>query len=454
MITLSLKKKKSFLLPAALKQIDSTYRKTVLPNGFRVVSEELTHVRSVSVGVWIDVGSRDESATMNGISHFIEHMVFKGTKNRSVKDIAQSVESVGGYMNAFTGKEHTCYYARVLDEHASLAIDVLSDLALNAVFPEKDLKKEKAVVIEELKNAEDDPDDIIHDYFDKALFGKHPLGYPVIGTEKNLRSFKRDDLVHHLRNHYVPENMVLAAAGNISHEKLVALADKYFGAMRPRHQSRMVGRNKPREYKAETRDYKKPIQQAHVCIGTQAWSIKSKQRYPTLVLNTLLGDGMSSRLFQNIREKYGFAYSVYSSATLMSDAGVFSAYIGTDKQHIEKSTELILKEFEKLCTKPVSTAELNRTKAQLKGSMMLSLESIPNRMMRLGTSELYFQEINSIDAILRQINGVRQEDVQAIAKNLFSEERLSKVVIHPEALTEGRSDSELEFDSGKGTRTA
>jgi predicted Zn-dependent peptidase len=434
---------KMFLLPAALKQIDSMYRKTVLPNGLRVVSEELTHVRSVSVGVWIDVGSRDESATMNGISHFIEHMVFKGTKKRSVKDIAQSVESVGGYMNAFTGKEHTCYYARVLDEHAALAIDVLSDLALNAVFPEKDLEKEKAVVIEELKNAEDDPDDIIHDYFDKALFGKHPLGYPVIGTEKNLRSFKRDDLIGHLRNHYVPGNMVLAAAGNISHEKLVGLAGKYFESMKPRRQSRKAERNKPREYKAETKDYKKSIQQAHVCIGTQAWSIKSKQRYPTLVLNTLLGDGMSSRLFQNIREKYGFAYSVYSSATLMSDAGVFSAYIGTDKQHIEKSTDLILKEFEKLCAKPVSLAELNRTKAQLKGSMMLSLESIPNRMMRLGTSELYFQEINPIDAILRQINGVGQEDVQAIAKTLFSEARLSKVVIHPDNRTGAESGSQV-----------
>ena len=423
---------KSFVLPQAVKRIDSSYKKTVLSNGLRVVSEELTHVRSVSVGVWIDVGSRDELPKTNGITHFIEHMVFKGTQNRSVRDIAQSIESVGGYMNAFTGKEHTCYYARVLDEHTALAVDVLSDLALNATFPEKDLEKEKGVVIEELRNAEDDPDDIIHDYFDKALFGSHPLGYPVIGTEPNLRSFTRDDLITHIRKHYVPPRMVLAAAGNISHEKLVALAEKHFAAMKSSSRVSVKGRAKPRDYKPEQKDYKKPIQQAHVCLGTQAWSIKSKQRYPTLVLNTLLGDGMSSRLFQNIREKYGFAYSVYSYATLMSDTGVFCAYIGTDKQHIHASTELILKEFDKLRSKPVSNAELRRTKEQLKGSMMLSLESIPNRMMRLGTSELYFQDVNSIDTILKQISSVHQDDIREIADSLFREERLTKVVIHPD----------------------
>ena len=360
-------------------------------------------------------------------------MVFKGTTKRSVKDIARSIESVGGYINAFTGKEHTCYYARVLDEYAELAVDVLSDLVLNATLPAKDLEKEKGVVIEELKNAEDDPDDIIHDYFDKALFGPHPLGYPVIGTEANLRAFTREDLLRHIRYNYVPHRMVLAAAGNVTHDKLVALAENHFGSTRKRSNAMGSGRRKPQLYRPEKKDFKKPIQQAHICIGSQAWGIKSKHRYPTLVLNTLLGDGMSSRLFQNIREKYGFAYSVYSYATLMSDAGVFSAYIGTDKQHIETSSDLILREFEKLRSKSVGKAELNRTKAQLKGSMMLSLESIPNRMMRLGTSELYFQDVNPIDGIIRQIDGVQQDDIQAVANELFREDRLSKVVIHPEA---------------------
>ena len=414
--------------------VPSSYRKTVLPNGLRIVSEELTHVRSVSVGVWIDVGSRDESASLNGISHFIEHMVFKGTSSRSVKEIARSLESVGGYLNAFTGKEHTCYYARVLDEYTELAIDVLSDLTLHAVFPPRDLEKEKGVVIEELKNVEDDPDDIIHDYFDKALFGEHPLGFPVIGSESNLRSFTRDDLLRHVKSHYIPEKMVLAAAGNVSHERLVELAQKYFGDRSARRLRKSTGRVKPHTSKSQRKEYNKQIQQAHVCIGTQAWSIKSKQRYPLLVMNTLLGDGMSSRLFQNIREKYGFAYSVYSNATLMSDAGVFSAYIGTDKAHVTTSIDLIVREFTKLQENPVSKAELRRTKAQLKGSMMLSLESIPNRMMRLGSSELYFHEFNPIDSILRQIDEVSRDQVQEIARNLFREKGLSKVIIQPEEI--------------------
>jgi predicted Zn-dependent peptidase len=381
-------------------------------------------------------------------------MVFKGTTNRSVKDIARSIESVGGYMNAFTGKEHTCFYARVLDEHTALAVDVLSDLVLNGTLPAKDLEKEKQVVIEELKNAEDDPDDIIHDYFDKALFGSHPLGYPVIGTELNLRSFTRDDLLKYIQKNYVPNRMVLAAAGNISHDKLVALAEKHFGSRRKRSHAAGSDRKKPQLYHPEKKDFKKPIQQAHICIGNQAWGIKSKHRYPTLVLNTLLGDGMSSRLFQNIREKYGFAHSVYSYATLMSDAGVFSAYIGTDKQHIEASTNLILKEFEKLRSNSVGKAELNRTKAQLKGSMMLSLESIPNRMMRLGTSELYFQDVNPIDGIIKQIDAVHQDDIQAIANDLFREDRLSKVVIHPEAKDQTTTNSEPATISGNASQGA
>jgi predicted Zn-dependent peptidase len=417
-------------------RIASTYQKTILPNGFRVVSEELPHVRSVSVGIWIDVGSRDESASTNGISHFIEHMVFKGTTTRSVRDIARSLESVGGYLNAFTGKEHTCYYARVLDENTELAVDVLSDLTMNATFPPKDLEKEKGVVIEELKNTEDDPDDIIHDYFDKILFGDHPLGFPVIGTEANVRSFTRNSLQRHVRSHYVPGRMILAGAGNISHEELVSLAEKYFGERKSRLRGGSNVRHKPHGIRPRRKEYKKQIQQAHVCIGTQAWGIKSKHRYPILVMNTLLGDGMSSRLFQNIREKYGFAYSVYSYATLMSDAGVFSAYIGTDRAHVETSTELILREFKKLRTTPVSRAELNRTKAQLKGSMMLSLESIPNRMMRLGTSELYFQDVKPIDSILKQIDDVKQDEVQAVANSLFREELLSKVVIQPDSTSQ------------------
>ena len=430
---------KSFISSAqpATKALHSSYKKTVLTNGIRVVSEEIPHVRSVSIGIWINVGSRDEQDANNGVSHFIEHMVFKGTKNRSVRDIARSLESVGGYLNAFTGKEHTCYYARALDEYSELALDVLSDLVQHAVFPEKELEKEKGVVIEELRNAEDDPDDIIHDYFDKALFGSHPLGFPVMGTEPNLRSFTQADLNRYVQRHYVPRNMVVAAAGNIGHERLVKLAEKYLGRQRLPSGNGSRGRTRPRVSTAERREFIKPIQQAHVCLGSQAFSIRSKQRYPLLVLNTLLGDGMSSRLFQNIREKYGFAYSVYSYVTMMSDAGVFGSYIGTDRNHVSASIDLIMREFEKLRTKPVPRAELDRTKAQLKGNMMLSLESIPNRMMRLGSSVLYFNEVKPIDGILKQINAVTQDEVQAIAQEMFVERKLSTVVFLPEAKAAG-----------------
>ena len=356
-------------------------------------------VRSVSVGVWVDVGSRDETESNNGIAHFIEHMAFKGTKKRSVREIAQSLESVGGYLNAFTGKEHTCFYARILDEFTPLAVDVLSDIVLNAKFPDKEIEKEKGVVIEELKNAEDDPDDIIHDYFEKALFGPHPMGFPVIGTEKNLRLFQRQDLLKYLTTNYLPDRTVIAAAGNISHEKLVDLVKHSFGAGLKSRNGIKNARSRPKAQKPESSNYRKPIQQAHVCLGTVGYNMKHKQRYPLMILNSLLGDGMSSRLFQNIREKYGFAYNVYTFANMMSDTGTFGAYIGTDTSHIHDSIDLIWKELKKIHDRGVAKSELERTKAQLKGGMMLSLESIPNRMMRLGSSELYFGEFNSMDSI-------------------------------------------------------
>lgn len=407
------------------------YQKTVFPNGLRVVTEQIPHVRSASIGVWIDVGSRDEIEKTNGISHFIEHMVFKGTERRTVREIARSIESVGGYLNAFTSKEHTCYYARVLDEHTELAVDVLSDILLHSTFPERELEKERGVIIEELKNAEDDPDDLIHDYFDRRLFGPHPLGFPVIGTEQNLRSLKRSELLAYRNEHYIPTRIVVAACGNLTHPAVVDLVQKYFVGLPDQKPNALPKRKKPKWQKPDRVEYERPIQQSHVCLGTVAFSIKSRNRYPLHVLNTLLGDGMSSRLFQNIRERYGFAYSIYSYANLMSDTGLFGAYIGTDERHVDRSIDLIWKELSKVRTKPVSKAELQRTKAQLKGSMMLSLESIPSRMMRLGNSELYFNEVTSLDSIIHHIDKVTQEDIQRVASELFLEGRHSTVIFRP-----------------------
>ena len=410
--------------------MEATYKKSILPNGLRIVSEEISHVRSASVGVWIDVGSRDEHSENNGLSHFVEHMVFKGTKNRNVREIAQSIESVGGYLNAFTSKENTCYYARVLDEYTELAVDVLADMVLSPLFPAKELEKEKGVVIEELKNAEDDPDDIIHDYLEKAIYGKNSLGFPVIGAEASLRSFKRSDLTQHRSQSYTPSRIVIAAAGNLKHEKFVRLVEKYFrfDAQKPAPR----GRLRPSPVAGKYKEFEKPIQQAHACIGTIAYSIKDELRYPLMVLNTLLGDGMSSRLFQNIRERYGFAYSVYSFSNMLSDTGSFGAYVGTDKQHVKTSLELIWKELDTLKRKPVPAADLKRTKDQLKGSMMLSLESISNRMMRLGSSEVYFGELHSLDEVVAQINAVTPDEIQSVARDLFKEDAFSSIVFLPD----------------------
>ena len=409
----------------------SSYQKSVLDHGIRVVTERIPYVRSVSLGVWADVGSRDETQTQSGISHFLEHMVFKGTTKRSVRDIAQSLESLGGYLNAFTTKEQTCFYARVLDANVTEAMDVLADLVQNATFRKAELEKEKLVVIEELRNAEDDPEDIIHDYFEKSLFPNHSLGNPIIGTEENLRRFQREDLQTHVSTHYLPPRIVVAAAGNVDHRSLVRLVEKLFRKVRL---GTSPSRRLPGPQRVATpgrKEYPRPINQAHVCLGTVGYSIKHKDRYPLLVLNALLGEGMSSRLYQTIREKFGFAYSVYSFVNLLSDTGLFGAYVGTDKKNIENALGLVHKEFHKRKTKAVSNAELKRTKSQIKGTMMLGLENMSSRMMRLGSSELYFGDYVSLDSVLKKVDAVTAEAIHRVANDLFDEKQFATVVIRP-----------------------
>ncbi len=407
------------------------YRKTILDSGIRVVTETIPYVRSVSLGIWANVGSRDEETSQNGISHFLEHMVFKGTKNRSVLEIAQSLESLGGYLNAFTNKEQTCFYARVLDKHVGEAMDVVSDLIQNPTFKKKELERERTVVIEELRNAADNPEDIIFDYFEKALFPEHNLGFPVIGTETNLRRFTRDDLQTYIATYYAPSHVVVAAAGNVEHDALVRLTEKYLTRLPAEtHNGKRIAA--PRDIEHSTyAEYYRPINQAHICLGTLVYHIKHPDRYPLMVMNALLGEGMSSRLYQNIREKQGLAYSVYSFANLMSDSGVFGVYVGTEKKNIRNSIELIQKELWKLRTKPVPKAELARTKSQIKGAMMLGLENMSGRMMRLGSSELYFESFTSLDEILKRVDGVTPEGIQRVANDLFKEEKFSTVIVRP-----------------------
>ncbi|NUN70039.1 MAG: insulinase family protein [Bacteroidetes bacterium] len=410
--------------------IHHAYRKTTLPNGIRVISEEIPSVKSVSIGIWIDTGSRNETDTTSGISHFVEHMMFKGTEKRNYRQIAQSLESVGGYMNAFTTKEHTCYYARVLDEFAERAVDVLSDMVLHSVFPVKEIAKERTVILEEIKRSEDDPDDMVQELFEKHLFDTHPFARPIIGTAETVTSFTQDDLFAYTSRFYTNDRIILAAAGNIGHEKLVALAEKY---LRRRKGTGEKERSFPAvqpKYRSER--YARPIQQAHVCTGTIAFSVHHAMRYPAMVMNSVLGDGMSSRLFQQIREKHGLAYSVFSFLGLMKDTGSFGIYVGTDKGSVKKALSLSNKELDKMKMTLLTGTELQRAKAQLKGSMLLSLESTSNRMMRLGNGELYYKSYTPLDAIVRNIDAVTADDVRTVSRQLFDTDAFTTVVLDPE----------------------
>lgn len=413
------------------KIYQTTFNKTTLENGLRIVTESIPQVKSISIGFWINVGSRDESKSSNGISHFLEHMVFKGTKDYSVKQIATQIEGYGGYINAFTGKETTCYYVRILDEQIKRAVDVLSQLTLYPLIKETDIEKEKSVVLEEIKNIEDDPEDLIHDVFDKNLFLDNPIGYPVIGSSDNVKNITRKDLFEHLNKFYIPQNMVIAAAGNINHEKFVELVSSYFLNKRASNGSLARKRIVPKKSAIDVIKQVKPIQQAHICTGTRSYSIRSKHRFALMLLNTMVGEGMSSRLFQNIREKYGFTYTIGSFLNFFEDTGCFGVYTGTDKDHIDVSIELIYKELQKLVNNPISNAELNRVKSQVKGTMILSLENMSTRMMRLATNEIYFNDYISVESTLNKIESVTADEVQSVAKNIFDIDKFTTVIFTP-----------------------
>lgn len=430
------------------QQSASTVKKTILPNGLRVLSEQIPHVRSVAIGVWVEVGSRDETEENNGITHFLEHMVFKGTRHRSTRAIAESLESLGGYLNAFTTKESTCFYARVLDEHLPQAIDVLADLIQYPKFNPADIEKEKIVVLEELKNIEDDPDEYIQDVLERHLFGNHPLGFTVAGTAENVRSFTRQQLLDHLQTWYTADRIIVAAAGNVQHEQLLEHVQKRF-TLRPRFDgsSRATGSPQPPRDKHTpvslhtafsrlSQDDKlvvlrKDVQQAYTVLGRLTEGLRSQQRYSMLVFNTLLGDGMSSRLNQSLRERHGLAYTVFSFLNLMSDIGVFGVYAGTDEKNVERAMELVLKEFEGLRKASVSKKELQRTKSQIKGNTVLGLESMSGRMTRLATEEIYYGEYISLETFLSQIDRVTVDDVHDVAVHILDLARFVQVRILP-----------------------
>ena len=407
----------------------SVIRKSVLPNGIRIVTEEVPNIHSVSIGVWINVGSRDEDAGSNGIAHFLEHAVFKGTVHRRGPEIARSLESVGGYLNAFTGKEHTCFYARVLDEFTPLAVDVLADLVLFPAFPVRGVEKERLVILEEIKDIDDTPDDVIFDYFERNIYQPNPLSFPVIGNAKNVASFSRNQLLSFGERYYTTGNIVVAAAGKLDHGRFVEIVEKKFQQARTGKARR---RRLPDTYRRVDRsDYRKPINQAHVCYGRMTEGINSPNRYPLIVLNTILGDGMSSRLYQRIREKRGIAYSIYSFINMLTDTGSFGIYLETDKRNVKTGIELIRRELDALQRTPVSAKELERAKSQIKGTILLGLEGMSNRMMRLGTNELYFGVIPSLEKLMHELDAVTPGRIHTLARRMMKEKDFSTVVIQP-----------------------
>jgi predicted Zn-dependent peptidase len=400
---------------------------TTLANGVRVITEAMPHVRSVSVGIWIGSGSRRETQEQNGISHFIEHMLFKGTTRRSAEDIARSVDSIGGNLDAFTAKELVCFNTKVLDEHLSLAFDVLADLVLNPMFRSEDIEKEKGVILEEIKMEADSPDYLVHEIFSSNFWKDHPLGKPILGTPQTVKRFDHDIIRAFYSQVYAPANLLVTAAGNLTHEGLVALARQHLEALPP-------GGPAPEEHVPATHARialrnKKALEQVHLCLGVPSYPLPHEERFACYVLNTLLGGGMSSRLFQNIRERQGLAYAVFSELNPYRDTGCLSIYAGTSLESARKVVESITNEFRDLKEQPVGEEELRRAKDHLKGSLMLSLESTASRMSNLARQEMYFGRFFTLDELVESIESVSAADVQRIAQTFFEPKQIALTVL-------------------------
>jgi predicted Zn-dependent peptidase len=406
-----------------LREIETT----TLPNGVRVISEPMPHVRSVSVGLWVGIGSRRESPEQNGLSHFIEHMVFKGTSKRSAEDIARSVDSIGGNLDAFTSKELVCFNTKVLDEHLALSFDVLSDLVLNPLFREDDMVKEKGVILEELKMDEDNPDYLVHEIFSSNFWKDHPLGKPILGTRETVKRFDRAMMEGYYRDAYSPANLVITAAGNLTHKRLADLAGDYFSDLKPR--SPMPAERAPQTHARIALRNKKSLEQVHVCLGVPSYPVPHEDRFTCYVMNTLLGGGMSSRLFQNIRERQGLAYAVFSELNPYRDTGCLSVYAGTSIESVRQVIESILREFQQLKQERITDEELRRAKDHLKGSLMLSLESTSSRMSNLARQEMYFHRFFTLDELVESIEAVTADDVQRIAQTFFDQKHIGLTVL-------------------------
>ena len=401
--------------------------RTVLPNGVRVITERMRHVRSVSVGIYIGTGSREENEKETGLSHFVEHMVFKGTKNRSAEEIARSVDSIGGGLDAFTSKELVSYNVKVLDEHLPEAFEIVSDLVRNPLFEKHDIEKEKGVILEELKMEVDNPEYLIHEIFSSNFWKGHALGRPILGTKQTIRAFDRDAVEKYYQQFYAPANIVITAAGNLSHKHMLGLAEERFADLKKR--SMRPPMKAPQPHAPLIFRNKNSLEQVHVYLGVPSIPVPHESRFICYILNAILGGGMSSRLFQNIREKQGLAYTVYSELAMYRDAGCMMVYAGTSLKSAGKVIDSIVHELHEVAEHLVAPEELRRAKDHLKGSSVLGLESTSSRMGNLARQELYFKRFISLDEMLKRIEQVTAEEVQALAQQFFHPKQMAVAML-------------------------
>ena len=407
---------------------NGVFNKTTLKNGMRVISEKLPSVRSVSIGVWVDVGSRYEKPEENGLSHFIEHMVFKGTRKRNARQVGASLESLGGSLNAFTTREVTCYYARILDENLVDAVDVLSDIVCNATFSPTNIAREKTVIVEEIKEANDTPSDKIHDEFSKSYWGRHPLGQPIMGSRKNIMGMPRARLLNYVNRQYRTGSVVIAAAGSLSHRKLIRLAQEKFNLPEGLGESSppAVRNGSSRLHVEKTGGF-----QTHLCVGFPGLSFSDNDRMIAAVLGSHLGTGMSSVLFQRIREERGLAYSVYTFHDHYRDAGVFGAYLGTDKKSVRHAFDLMMREFEIMKKRAIPAARLHQVKTLIKGNLSLAMESTSSHMNRIARQELMMGDFMDNKKIMNLIDRVTAAEVRDLARRMLDFSQMTTTVLGP-----------------------
>ncbi|SES68707.1 Predicted Zn-dependent peptidase [Natronincola peptidivorans] len=403
------------------------YKRYTLDNGLRIVTEHIPFVKSISIGVWIETGSKHETSENNGISHFIEHMLFKGTTTKTAKEIAETIDGIGGQINAFTSKECTCYYTKVLDSHYELAIDLLADMLFNSKFDKDDMQKEKSVIYEEISMYEDSPEDLVHDLLYQSIFKNSALGLPILGINESLNKINRDSIIEHMNKYYVPNNAVISVAGNFDEDNLLRTIESKFGHWKE---------SKSLALKEETSKYNygefyktKDIEQTHLCLGFKGITLGENKLYPLLVVNNILGGSMSSRLFQNIREERGLVYSIYSYPSTYKGGGLLTIYAGMNPDLLEEVKRLIFNELEELRISGLSALEVNKSKEQLKGNYILGLESTSSRMTSIGKSELLLKKIYSPKEIIEKIDAVKLEDTEKIIKEIIDLNKVTLTVV-------------------------